>query len=178
VFRFLSQVTQGDKVEAKILEHGGMLVETQADLKKAYEATLSISWAMIAALVLCPIVVEIVRMRLGSFGGISPKLAHQVRDFAYGLAIILPLCMRSMREAIFKRSKLSDVKTLVYKLQTVTAITMLVAETPAILGFLLFLLGGFYREFYIALAYSLLVIFVYFPRRHAWERLLRSGVFY
>jgi hypothetical protein len=168
----------GGKVKLKATDHYAGTVEMQEDVKKAYEASASLSWAMIAALVLCPIAAEIVRMSYGSFAGLSPQAAHRVKEFVYGLAIILPLCIRSIRKAILKRSKSSEVKVLAHKLRTATVITMLVAEMPAILGLLLFLLGGFYREFYIALAYSLLVMFVYFPRRHFWERFLRTGAFY
>jgi hypothetical protein len=165
-------------VEARIPGRGAMIVETETDVKKAYEASVNISWAMIAALVLCPIVVEIVSMSLRPFAGLSPESAHRIKDFVYGLAILLPLCIKSIRKAIFRRRKSSDLKTLAYKLRTATAMTMIAAEMPALLGLSLFLLGGFYREFYIALVYSLLVMIVYFPRRQVWENLFRRGVFY
>ena len=143
------------------------LMEIQSDLKKAYEASVTASWAMIVVLVLCPIAVEIVRMFNASFTGFAPQAAARIKDFVYGLAILLPLCIRTIRKAILKRSRFSDGENLTGKLRTASTITLLVAEMPAILGLLLFLMGGFYREFYIALAYSVLVVVAYFPRyRH------------
>ncbi len=147
-------------------------MEMQGDLKKAYETSVSMSWAMIAALVLCPLIVEIVKMNNASFAGFAPHTASQIRDLVYGLAILLPLCIRTFRKVILKRGRSSDWKDLAGRLRAATAITILIAEMPAMLGLLLFLLGGFYREFYIALAYSLLVILAYFPRHDRWEKSL------
>jgi hypothetical protein len=154
---------------------GAEITEMQGELKEAYERSVNASWAMVAVLVLCPILVEILRMRDVSFTGFAPQSAGRIRDFVYGLAIILPLCIRSIRKAILKRNKSSDVPTLALKMRTATAVTVLAAEIPALLGLLMFLLGGVYREFYIALAYSLLVLFIYFPRQHHWEMLIRKG---
>jgi hypothetical protein len=147
-------------------------MEMQGDLKKAYESSVSMSWAMIAALVLCPLIVEIVRMSNAAFAGFAPYAANQIRDPVYGLAIILPLCIRTIRKLILKRGQASDWKALASRLRAATAVTILIAEMPAMLGLLLFLLAGFYREFYIALAYSLLVVLAYFPRFNRWEKSL------
>jgi hypothetical protein len=153
-------------------------MELQAELKEAYERSVNLSWAMVAALLLLPIIVEIMRMGYVSFSGFAPQSADRIGDFVYGLAIVLPLCVRSLRKAILKRSKSSDVPTLARKMLTATAVSILAAETPALLGLLMFLLGGVYREFYIALAFSLLVILVYFPRQYQWEMLLERGFIY
>ena len=147
-------------------------MEMQNDLKKAYETSVSMSWAMIAGLVLCPIIVEIVRMSNTSFAGFAPYTASQVRDLVYGLAILSPLCIRTIRKVILKRGRSSDWKDLAKRIRAATVVTILIAEMPAMLSFLLFLLGGLYREFYIALAYSLLVIIAYFPRHNRWEKSL------
>jgi hypothetical protein len=154
----------------------GRIMEMQDDLKRAYEKSINFSWAMIAALVLCTIAVEIVRMSNPSFSGIAQQTASQVRDIIYGIAIISPLGIGVLRKAILKHSRLSDVNALLNKLATVAILTMLVAEIPAVLGLLLFLLGGLYKEFYISLGYSALVILAYFPRANQWERWLISGV--
>jgi hypothetical protein len=151
-------------------------MEPQGELKRAYERSVSLSWAMIAALVLCPLTVEVVRMNNASFSGFAPHIAGQSKDFIYGMAILLPLCIRTIRKAILKRGRSSDQATLARRLGVADAITMLVAIMPAILGLLLFLLGGFYKEFYISVGYSVLVIAAYFPRYYQWERSLTVGV--
>jgi hypothetical protein len=153
-------------------------MELQGELKEAYERCVNTSWAIIAALVVYPIAVEIMRMHDVSFAGFAAQSAGRIRDFVYGLAIVLPLCIRSIRKAILKQTRSSDVHMLARKMQTATVITIIAAEIPALLGLLMFLLGGVYREFYIALAYSLLVILIYFPRRSQWEMLLRKGFIY
>jgi|GEM_PF-3056100 hypothetical protein len=40
--------------------------------------------------------------------------------------------------------------------------------------FILFLRGGLYRDFYLLLAYSLLLQLAYFPRYGRWEEWVRS----
>jgi hypothetical protein len=125
---------------------------------------------MVAALVLYPITVEVVRMQTSSFSGFAPQLANQTRDFIYGIAIVLPLSIGTLRKLILKRGPFSDPATVARSLVAATAISVFVGEIPAILGLFLFLLGGLYREFYIAFGYSVLVILAYFPRSHQWEK--------
>jgi hypothetical protein len=163
---------------SRIFAKGGkpvLVMETQDALKRAYEASVSLSWAMVIVLVLSAIVVEIVRMQEGHFAGWSPQLADGVRDYVYGVAIVLPLSLGYIRKAVLKGSESPGPTSLARRLRTVIALTMLVADMPALLGFGLFLLGGFYREFYIALGYSLMVLLIYFPRASLWESWLGRG---
>jgi hypothetical protein len=152
-------------------------MDMQEELKRAYEKSVTLAWAMVAALMIYPITVEIIRMRDASFEGFAPQTVHQIKDFIYGIAIVLPLCIPALRKALLQRSRSSGLGTLARRLGTTTAITILLAEMPALLGLLLFFLGGFYREFYIAFGYSILVILAYFPRYSQWERWLAGGMF-
>ena len=43
---------------------------------------------------------------------------------------------------------------------------------PAIIGLVLFFLGGLYKDFYVLLFVSLVLIFMYFPRLKNWEAYL------
>jgi hypothetical protein len=150
----------------------------QGELKQAYERCVTLSWAMVAALLVYPLVVEIMRLQNVSFEGFSPQSAARVKDLVYGLAVILPLSIRSIRRAVLKRAKSSDIQVLTRNILMATVITISVSEIPALLGFVMFLLGGLYKEFYIALTYSLLVILIYFPRQSQWEMLLGKGFIY
>lgn len=49
---------------------------------------------------------------------------------------------------------------------------MVLSEAPGILGLILFLLGGLNIDFYLLLFASLLLVFMYFPRRSGWEEWL------
>jgi hypothetical protein len=164
---------------SRIVAEGGkpaLVMETQDALKRAYEASVSLSWLMVIVLVLSAIVVEIVRMREGHFAGWSPQLANGIRDYVYGVAVVLPLSLGYIRKAVLKGSEYPGPTSLARRLRTLIALTMLVADLPALLGLGLFLLGGFYREFYIALGYSLMVLLIYFPRASRWESWLgRDG---
>jgi hypothetical protein len=151
-------------------------MDTRDALKRAYEASVSLSWVMVSVLVLSAIGVEIVRMQEGHFAGWSPQLANGIRDYVYGVAIVLPLSLGYIRKEVLKGTESFGPTSLARRLRTVIAVTMLVADMPALLGLGLFLLGGFYREFYISLGYSLMVLLIYFPRAGRWESWLgKSG---
>lgn len=149
-------------------------MDTDNDLQRGFKQTVNLCWGMIAALMLCPLAVEIIRLADRSFAGYEAALASRVKDYVYGLAIVLPLGIRNLRKAIWKRSPTTNLEALVRKLRRVTTATVLVAAMPALLGFGLFLLGGLYKEFYVALGYSCLVIFIYFPRYLHWQTWAKS----
>lgn len=149
-----------------------MIMETRSPLKRAFDVSVTLSRMMMILLVLSAIVVEVVRMRNGAFAGWSPERANQVRDYVYGVTIVLPLCLGYLRKAVLKGSAVSGAAFVARRLTTATALTLLVAGMPALLGLGLFLLGGFRTEFYVALGYSLMVLLIYFPRVGSWERWL------
>jgi hypothetical protein len=51
---------------------------------------------------------------------------------------------------------------------------MVLAEVPAILGLVMFLIGGSAADFYKLLFASLVLAFIHFPRRSAWEESLKG----
>jgi len=53
-------------------------------------------------------------------------------------------------------------------------VTMILGEIPGILGLGLFLLSGYNIDFYVLVFASLLLVFMYFPRRTAWDEWLRD----
>jgi len=53
---------------------------------------------------------------------------------------------------------------------------VIMSELPALLGLFLFLLAGLNRDFYVLLIISVAVLFIFFPRRRAWEEWLASHI--
>ncbi|MCX6565278.1 MAG: hypothetical protein NTW38_02455, partial [Candidatus Aminicenantes bacterium] len=53
-------------------------------------------------------------------------------------------------------------------------IDLVLAEIPAILGLVLFLIAGYNWDFYILLFVSLFLLFMYLPRLKNWEDILQN----
>jgi hypothetical protein len=150
-------------------------MEDQLDAKKEFQKTVNICWATIAALLLCPLSVEILHFMDQSFAGFVPDVAARVKDVVFGLATVLPLFIKGIRKAFWRHVSTKDARVRIGKVRILTAVTMFISTMPALLGFSLFLMGGLYREFYASLAYSALVIFIYFPRFHHWQIWVGTG---
>jgi len=58
------------------------------------------------------------------------------------------------------------------RLFDLTVLTLCLAEIPALLGLILFLIAGYNRDFYILLFVSLFLLFMYLPRLKNWEDIL------
>ena len=56
----------------------------------------------------------------------------------------------------------------------VKQIDLTLAEIPAILGLVLFLIAGYNRDFYVLLFVSLFLLFMYLPRLKSWEDILKN----
>jgi hypothetical protein len=84
------------------------------------------------------------------------------------------LVLRFLQPLLYKHPTTDDHKKLLMRLNTAALVTYFVAQTPAILGLILFFLCGLSRDFYILLFISLLIELMYFPRTRHWENWLRS----
>lgn len=146
-----------------------MDMEFLIDLRRVHQTTRIALWAMMAALVVYAVIAEIVRVTHQPFQGFSVDTVRDSRDLYYGLAIIVMLAVTSLRKSLLKRTEDDNLQSLVKKLRLSAIVTYGLCELPAILGLVLFLLGGYYKEFYILLGYSLLVMLVYYPKYADWE---------
>jgi hypothetical protein len=68
-----------------------------------------------------------------------------------------------------------DQRGLVSRLSRASVVTSALAEIPAVLGLVLFLLTGLSRDFYPLLFVSLFLEFMYFPRLRVWQDLAGQG---
>jgi hypothetical protein len=101
----------------------------------------------------------------------SPAIAdiQPVRYVVFGAAVVVIILIRVLRPRLLRRKLLEDPKTALHRFQRAALLTMVLGEIPVILGLGLFLVGGNNVDFYILLFASLLLVFMYFPRRDAWK---------
>jgi hypothetical protein len=144
------------------------------DVRRAYRETAIVCGAMVASVVMYAIVVEVLRARLPP-GGVGAGLTTDVLRYAFyllagvqGLAIPVARRWAETGAASPKSSVLS-------RLRTGALVAASLAEAPAVLGLVLFLLEGRRLDFYVLAGWSLLLHLFHFPRLERWEEAARTA---
>jgi hypothetical protein len=136
------------------------------ELKRGYRMAKSIGIAMIGSLLIYAAMVEFFKKSMAfPVKDVSPWLnLEMVRYLFFGIALIQFYVIRWIRGKLL--SKRRGVQTLL----TTTVITYALCEPVAILGIILFFLGGSSFDFYLFLFLALVYFYIYFPRYSQWER--------
>jgi len=141
-------------------------MENREELKRTLKTASLIGVTVIVYLV----IVEVLRSQLKPFRGFAPLPEMSTfRYVCYGLAVLEVLIIRLAQSLLLKRAPGDTVKMTVQKLFRASILTVCLSEVPAILGLVLFLIGGLNKDFYALLAVSLVLVFMYFPRLSSWE---------
>jgi hypothetical protein len=145
-----------------------------AQLRQAYRITAIIGGAMLASLAFYALAVEIFkanRLPIPGFAGDDPTVLRYV-FFALGLAmLVLGRVVRARVPGAPTGAGAPQI--LARQLQTATIVSLANCEAVAILGFVLFLLTGSSRDFYLFLALAALGFILNFPRWSQWEEAAR-----
>lgn len=119
--------------------------------------------------------VAVLRSVLGPFHGFAAGVRIQpFRLGAFGAAAAVVLLVLLMRPRLLGRRDQDDLPAAARRLQKGSIVILVLGEVPAILGLGLFLAGGNAVDFYKLLFASLVLTFVNFPRRSAWEEWLKD----
>jgi len=150
-------------------------MEPFSDLKKAFRVTAGISGAVIATLFIDAVIVEIIKSQLRPFQGIL-QIAdiRDMRYLFYGLAILIVVLIRVLGRTLLKANRGEVSQVFIQKMSRAAIIISLLAEAPAVLGFVFFLLTGASRDFYYLLFISLFLEFMHFPRIKTWEETMKK----
>jgi hypothetical protein len=146
-------------------------------VKKAYRISLFLYVAFMLSLVVYFGVFEFFKARIPDFQGVLesrnlPWLRYAF--YAGGLAQIF--FIKIVRGAVAKTSAEGEFQALIDRLQKVSMISAALCEVPAILGLVLFFIGGISRDFYILLMMSFVLFALYFPRYSNWEIWTRTRI--
>jgi hypothetical protein len=144
------------------------------DVRRAYRDTAIMCGAIVASVVIYAVVVEVLSARLPR-GGVGAgvvtdvlRYAHYVVAGVVGLAI--PVARRWAETAMA-----SSEGTVLSRLRTGALVAASLAEAPAVLGLVLFLLGRRRDDFYALAGWSLLLHLFHFPRLERWEEAARTA---
>lgn len=142
----------------------------QDELRSHLRTAASVGLAVVASLMLYLVLVEVLRAVDKPFSGFARVTDIQpVRYAFFGASVAVIVFIRVLRPRLLRIPPQADTKTVLIRLQRAAILTMVLGEIPGILGLALFLLTGHNVDFYVLLFASLLLVFMYFPRRAAWE---------
>jgi hypothetical protein len=148
-------------------------MDIQDELRVHLKSATLIAAAVIACLIVYLGLVEILRAVYRPFRGFAAFAGiQQLRYAVFGAAVAVIVLIRVLRPRLLRKASREDDKTALHRLQRAAIVTVVLGEIPGILGLGLFLLGGYNIDFYVLVFASLLLVFMYFPRRTAWEEWL------
>jgi len=151
-------------------------MDLSAELEKPFRASVLVSGAAVATLFIYAAIVEIIKSALSPYKGIVHSSHLQAgRYFLYGAAIIIVILVRVLVRALAKKKSGETLPVYIQRLSRAAIVISVLAESPALLGFVFFLLAGGSRDFYYLLFVSLFLEFMYFPRMRTWEELIRNA---
>ncbi len=125
--------------------------------------------ALAAALLVYVVVVEVLSRRAGAIWPIPEHLLANLRFIFVFLAFAVYFLMRFAQQRLLVKKPADSRQVLVAKLSLNSAVSLALAEMPAVLGLVLFLASGNSRDFYPLLVISLILLYVAFPRYTFWE---------
>ena len=145
------------------------------DLRRTYRETAIVCGAMVASILIYAVVVEVLRARARQpLGGGGAGINIDVLRYAiYLLAGIEGLAIPFVRRAVEAGPALRG--SLLARLRTGSLVGAALAEVPAVLGLVLFLLAGSRPDFYALAGWSLLLQLFHFPRYERWEEAARPA---
>lgn len=146
------------------------------ELKRQFRTTLIISGSVIAGLFFYAVVVEVIRTQMKPYQGVLASGAggEPLRYLFYGAAAAAIILVRFVGRNLLRASPNESAPQLVARLGRAAIMTAALAEIPAVLGFVLFILTGLPRDFYILVFVSLVLEFMYFPRLKVWQDIVRE----
>lgn len=165
-----------DYIKRKFRKKRVSPMEQDTIIKKYFKMALIISGVIIGSLLAYLIVVEIFRSKLSPFTGYVELSSPQSIRYIFYLAAALQIVVIRLLRGVLLRAKSTDSEEkLVLKLFRASIMTSVLAEVPALMGLVLFFLGGFNSDFYILLFVSFFLVFMFFPRINNWKTWIRDN---
>lgn len=152
------------------------------DLKKAYRTTMLIGLWLIGSVFVYAIIVEFVKTIGHAIGAVSPAPSAAIlRYVLFGVAAVIFFLIRVINNHFLA----GDVRTTrtetasryspdIQRLMTAAVITYAFCESIAVLGLILYFLGGSPTDFYVFMLISLFLFSVYFPKYRRWEEWMKG----
>ena len=128
---------------------------------------------MLAGLVVFLVIVEVFK-RSPDFVERSGDGLGTLRIVFYAVAISMVFVISLIHGFMLRAEKSDDIAAIAGKLTTVSIIVSAMAETPLLLGFVMFMLWGNYTDFYVLGFVTLYLMLRHFPFYGQWEKFAKQ----
>ena len=137
---------------------------------------------MIGSVFVYAIIVEFVKTNANSIGVISPAPSAAIlRYVLFGVAAVIFFLIRAINNHFLAgdvrltgTGSASRYSPDIQRLMTAAIITYAFCESIAVLGLILYFLGGSATDFYVFMLISLFFFSVYFPKYGRWEEWMKD----
>lgn len=145
------------------------------EIRRSFRQTVIISGTMAASLLVYALVHEVIKAAIKPFlGFLQVSNIQTLRFLFYGAAVAVIILTRLLNRALLRDRPEEGPFAFADRLARVTMLTAALSEIPVVLGFVFFILTGSSRDFYYLFLVSLILEFMYFPRRRAWQELVAN----
>ncbi len=142
-------------------------------LKAAQRRAAMVTAWMMVGIVVFVIVVEVMKRDPG-YADRSGAGFDLVRFVFYAIAISMVFVINLVHGFMLKAEKSDDIGRIAARLTSVNVIVSALAETPLILGFVLFMGWGYHTDFYILGFVTLYLMIRHFPFYGQWEKFAKQ----
>jgi len=151
-------------------------MELREIIKKTHRIASLVGFSVFGAMILYLVLEELIRSKMAPFYGFYHlENTQTLRYLFYGLSAFSLILARVLQGWLLKKKGSETPIDLLNKLHRTSLIMIIMSELPALFGLILFLLAGLNRDFYVLLAISVVVLFIFFPRLRAWEEWIFSS---
>ncbi|MCU0587320.1 MAG: hypothetical protein MUF52_04105 [Syntrophobacteraceae bacterium] len=144
-------------------------MDTSNAMAGSYRQAKLVAWAMMGTVVIHAAIVEILLIQGVSVSGVDPEAVAPYKDYFILGGVLAFVIIRAVRTSILRQAPGDSVATLLGRLRTANIAVYAIAEIPAILGLVLFILTGDRKDFYILGTFSILAMVLYYPKLNHWE---------
>ena len=141
-----------------------------ASLEAAYRNAAITCGAMAASTFLYAVAVAVVSISQAPFEGFAGQAQPTgLRLVLWIIAVVVAGVIGLVRKALLGHSPAGDQAAQARRLVSTSIVTAALAEVPAVLGLVLFMLSAMRIDFYALFVLSLVLQAVYFPRLEGWR---------
>ena len=145
-------------------------------LKRSHRTAAVAAWGFFSMLVVYVVLTEVIRASFDPFLGVGEKIRYDNYKYLfYILSAGSVVVIRLLRGVMLRKKRGEDIHRTASKLLKTSIITSALSELPALFGFVLFIISGISRDFYILLFVSLFLMFMFFPRFSQWKAWVEEG---
>jgi len=152
-------------------------MDAASELRQAHRTATLITGGLITSLVMYAVVANVFRMsHEPSEGpaGLPAPLLSVVRYAAWIASAVVVVVLPGLRRLLLTRRPEETRQRSIARLTIATVAVGGLAEFPAVVGFILVILGGLFLDFYLLGSLSLVLLLVNAPRYEAWEAWLAT----